>query len=105
MRIAGAGSAFPQHYYSQAVLLAALREYWRGKIENPRMLDQLHGPLTQRGALWCYGASTKGCCLLQYLDSPGSFKAIADRNPAKFGTYMTGSWLPVTNDRLTPPRS
>jgi len=24
------------------VLLAALREYWRGQIENPRMLDQLH---------------------------------------------------------------
>jgi len=42
MRIVGAGSAFPKHYYSQAVLLAALREYWRGKIENPRMLDQLH---------------------------------------------------------------
>jgi alkylresorcinol/alkylpyrone synthase len=42
MRIAGAGSAFPKHYYPQAVLLAALREYWRGQIENPRMLDQLH---------------------------------------------------------------
>jgi len=42
MRIAGAGSAFPKHYYQQAVLLAALREYWRGQIENPRMLDQLH---------------------------------------------------------------
>ena len=42
MRIAGAGSAFPKLYYPQAVLLAALREYWRGQIENPRMLDQLH---------------------------------------------------------------
>ncbi len=42
MRIAGAGSAFPKHYYPQAVLLAALREYWSGQIENPRMLDQLH---------------------------------------------------------------
>ncbi len=42
MRIAGAASAFPKHYYPQAVLLAALREYWRGQIENPRMLDQLH---------------------------------------------------------------
>src|SRR5882672_1078935 len=42
MRIAGAGSAFPQHYYPQAVLLAALREYWEGQIENPRILDQLH---------------------------------------------------------------
>jgi alkylresorcinol/alkylpyrone synthase len=42
MRISGAASAFPKHYYPQAVLLAALREYWRGQIENPRMLDQLH---------------------------------------------------------------
>ena len=42
MRIAGAGSAFPKYYYPQAVLLAALREYWKGQIENPRMLDQLH---------------------------------------------------------------
>jgi alkylresorcinol/alkylpyrone synthase len=42
MRIAGAASAFPQHYYSQAVLLAALRTYWEGQIQNPRMLDQLH---------------------------------------------------------------
>ena len=42
MRIAGAASAFPKYYYPQAVLLAALREYWRGKIEHPRMLDQLH---------------------------------------------------------------
>ena len=42
MRIAGAGSAFPRHYYPQAVLLAALRTYWDGRIENPRILDQLH---------------------------------------------------------------
>src|SRR5438270_13295699 len=40
MRIAGAGSAFPPYYYPQAVLLAALREYWKGRLENPRMLDQ-----------------------------------------------------------------
>ena len=41
MRIAGAGSAFPRHYYSQTVLLAALREYWKGQVDNPRLLDQL----------------------------------------------------------------
>jgi len=63
-----------------------------------RMLDLIHGPLVQRGALWCYGASTKGCALLQYLDTPGSFRAIADRNPAKFGKHMTGTWLKVTNE-------
>ena len=47
------------------------------------------------GGMWLYGASTKGCCLLQYLDAPGAFKAIADRNPAKHGTLMAGTWLPV----------
>jgi alkylresorcinol/alkylpyrone synthase len=42
MRIAGAASAFPQHHYPQAVVLAALRTHWEGQIPNPRMLDQLH---------------------------------------------------------------
>ncbi len=42
MKIAGAASAFPRHYYPQAVLLAALREYWKDSLTNPRMLDQLH---------------------------------------------------------------
>ena len=59
------------------------------------MTAMLHGPLATTGGMWCYGASTKGCCLLQYLDMPGAFRAIADRNPAKYGTLMTGSWLPV----------
>jgi hypothetical protein len=60
-----------------------------------RMREQLEGPLSVGGALWAYGASTKGSVLLQYLDMPGAIKAIADRNPAKFGTYMAGTWLPV----------
>ena len=64
-----------------------------------RMLDLLHGTLANDGPLWCYGASTKGCCLLQYLDAPGSFKAIADRNPTKFGTLMAGTWLPVLPEK------
>jgi alkylresorcinol/alkylpyrone synthase len=42
MRIAGAAGAFPKHYYPQGVLLAALREYWKDSLENPRILDQLH---------------------------------------------------------------
>jgi alkylresorcinol/alkylpyrone synthase len=42
MRIAGVASAFPPHYYPQGVLLAALREYWKDSLENPRILDQLH---------------------------------------------------------------
>jgi alkylresorcinol/alkylpyrone synthase len=42
MRIVGAASAFPQHYYSQEMLLAALQEYWGDQIENPHVLRRLH---------------------------------------------------------------
>jgi alkylresorcinol/alkylpyrone synthase len=42
MRIVGASSAFPQHYYPQEMLLQALQEYWGGQIENPHVLRRLH---------------------------------------------------------------
>src|SRR5260370_30421527 len=42
MRIVSAASAFPQHYYSQEMLLAALQEYWGDQIENPQVLRRLH---------------------------------------------------------------
>ncbi len=42
MRISGAASAFPRHYYSQNVLGAALREYWKHTLPNPRIIDQFH---------------------------------------------------------------
>src|ERR1700731_4741158 len=42
MRIVSAASAFPQHYYSQEMLLAALQEYWGDQIENPHVLRRLH---------------------------------------------------------------
>ena len=42
MRIVSASSAFPQHYYSQEMLLAALQEYWGDQIENPHVLRRLH---------------------------------------------------------------
>ncbi len=42
MQIASAASAFPQHYYSQDMLLAALQEYWGDKIENQHVLRRLH---------------------------------------------------------------
>jgi hypothetical protein len=45
--------------------------------------------------LWCYGASTKGTVLLQYLDRADRFEAVADRNHVKFGLRMAGSWLPI----------
>jgi alkylresorcinol/alkylpyrone synthase len=42
MQIVSAASAFPQHYYSQEMLLAALQEYWGDQIENPHVLRRLH---------------------------------------------------------------
>jgi alkylresorcinol/alkylpyrone synthase len=42
MRIVSAASAFPQHYYSQEMLLEALQEYWGEQIENPNVLRRLH---------------------------------------------------------------
>jgi alkylresorcinol/alkylpyrone synthase len=42
MRIVSAASAFPQHYYSQEMLLEALQEYWGDQIENPNVLRRLH---------------------------------------------------------------
>ena len=42
MKIVSAATAFPPHYYSQEVLLAALTQYWDGKLEDPRILARLH---------------------------------------------------------------
>lgn len=42
MQIVSAASAFPQHYYSQEMLLEALQEYWGDQIENPNVLRRLH---------------------------------------------------------------
>ncbi len=41
MRIAGAGSAFPRHYYSQPQIAAALKRHWANRLENPGVLDRL----------------------------------------------------------------
>lgn len=48
--------------------------------------------------VWLYGASTKGAVLLQYLGVSEYFCGIADRNPAKVGLYMTGSWIKVYDE-------
>ena len=42
MKIVSAATAFPRNYYKQEVLLAALQQYWNGKLENPQMLGRLH---------------------------------------------------------------
>ena len=42
MRIAGAGSAFPQHVYGQQAIVAALTDYWGERLERPELLQRLH---------------------------------------------------------------
>ncbi len=42
MKIIAAASAFPKNYYSQDVLLSALKTYWTGRLDNPQLLDRLH---------------------------------------------------------------
>jgi alkylresorcinol/alkylpyrone synthase len=42
MKIISAASAFPQHYYPQNVLTAALRNYWAGQLDRPDTLERLH---------------------------------------------------------------
>jgi alkylresorcinol/alkylpyrone synthase len=42
MIIAGAASALPKHYYSQKALIAAFKQYWGDKLENPGIIDRLH---------------------------------------------------------------
>lgn len=43
MRIAGVASAMPEHRYSQDTITAALKSiFWKGKLERPERLEQLH---------------------------------------------------------------
>lgn len=42
MQIVSAASAFPKHYYPQAVLLHALETYWGAELENPELFRRLH---------------------------------------------------------------
>jgi hypothetical protein len=55
-------------------------------------------PSTANGDVWIYGASTKGSTLLQYLSISDKFTAIADRNPAKHGLMMAGTWIPIVDE-------
>jgi hypothetical protein len=42
MRIAGAGSAFPQHVYDQQAIVAALKGFWGERLQRPELLERLH---------------------------------------------------------------
>lgn len=62
------------------------------------MNDILYAGRISSKSIWCYGASTKGNCLLQYLGAEELMIACADRNPDKNGKRMVGSWLPITSE-------
>ncbi|MGB8783349.1 MAG: 3-oxoacyl-[acyl-carrier-protein] synthase III C-terminal domain-containing protein, partial [Terriglobales bacterium] len=49
MNIAGAASAFPEHYYTQKVLLQRLQDYWGPQLKNPLLLARLHRNVTVDG--------------------------------------------------------
>jgi alkylresorcinol/alkylpyrone synthase len=42
MRIAAVGAGFPDHYYDQEALVAALRTYWEARYFNVERIEQLH---------------------------------------------------------------
>ncbi len=42
MKITGAGSAFPDQYYSQEALLERLAKHWGSKLPNPAVLRRFH---------------------------------------------------------------
>lgn len=80
----------PQVTRESAAAFAARTAKWK-----TRMTDLVADAMANRGPIWVYGASTKGCALLQYLDLNEAFAGIADRNERKHGLYMSGSWLEV----------
>jgi alkylresorcinol/alkylpyrone synthase len=42
MKIIGAASAYPPHYYPQDILLSALRAYWADQLPHPELLERFH---------------------------------------------------------------
>jgi alkylresorcinol/alkylpyrone synthase len=49
MIICGTAGAFPRNYYSQRVIREALKRRWRGKLDNPSILDRLHASVGVQG--------------------------------------------------------
>lgn len=66
---------------------------WKELMHN--LLDM---PIVRDSDVWGLGASTKGACMLQYLDRSDQIVAIGDRNPAKHGLMMAGTWIPVVDE-------
>ena len=49
MRIASVASAFPNYYYGQNEILAALQQQWATEIPKPELLKRLHGRMGVEG--------------------------------------------------------
>jgi C-methyltransferase-like protein/methyltransferase family protein/putative zinc binding protein len=60
----------------------------------------LRDEANRHGPVWGYGASTKAGTLLQFLDEPYVFHAVADRNPLKHGKYMATRLNVVSEDDM-----
>ncbi|WP_159784579.1 methyltransferase C-terminal domain-containing protein [Sodalinema gerasimenkoae] len=46
-----------------------------------------------------YGAATKGNTLLNYAGvRPGLMRFVVNRNPARQGQFMPGSWVPIVDE-------
>lgn len=54
----------------------------------------------QKKNIWIYGASTKGNTILQYCQiTKNQIEAAADSNPFKFGKYIIGADIPITDEK------
>lgn len=49
MRIAGIASAFPNNYYGQGEIRAALQQHWKAYLSKPQLLDRLHARVGVEG--------------------------------------------------------
>ena len=54
MRIAGAASALPRHYYPQDVLMNALKQHWTGRLPNPSSLERFFSNVSVDGRFLSY---------------------------------------------------
>lgn len=66
------------------------------KLELRKLLTKLQ---REGKVVYGYGASTKGNVILQYCELDHSLiKGIADRNPAKWGTFTHGTEIPIVSE-------
>jgi hypothetical protein len=73
-------------------------KFSRGVIESS---SKLAGFLRENNGkvVYGYGASTKGQVIMQWCRvSPGQIRAIAERNPLKYGLYTPGTNVPICSE-------